>query len=180
MNSDIVVAKKTDGNLWAWGKNQSRGLLGINNTGTNYFSSPKQVPGTTWANIGNGGSGFNGYCASLTDGTLKISGTNSEGQYGNNSSNSGSPGGMVEVCDGKVFDPKITDGQPNFACGGGYRMIAADSNGQIWVWGANNYGAGGQNNNNDGYSSPVQIPGKTGFDQFSYSNDGTWLGRVMQ
>ena len=57
-------------------------------------------------------------------------------------------------------------------------MIAADSNGQIWVWGANNYGAAGQNDNNDGYSSPVQIPGKTGFDQFSYNADGTWLGRA--
>ena len=176
--NDISVAFKSNGELWAWGKNQSRGLLGISDTGTSYFSSPKQVPGTTWSEIGNGGSGFNGYCASKTNGRLAISGTNSEGQYGNNSNNSGSPGAMVEVCNGKTFDPKVTDGQPNFACGGGYRMIAADSNGQIWFWGANNYGGAGLNDDNNGYSSPVQIPGKTGFDQFSFSNDGTWLGRV--
>jgi alpha-tubulin suppressor-like RCC1 family protein len=42
------LAKKTDGTLWSWGRN-SDGQLGQNNT--TYFSSPVQIPGTTWSSI---------------------------------------------------------------------------------------------------------------------------------
>jgi alpha-tubulin suppressor-like RCC1 family protein len=38
-------AIKTDGTLWAWGNNDG-GALGQNNS--NKFSSPVQIPGTTW------------------------------------------------------------------------------------------------------------------------------------
>ena len=38
-------AIKTDGTLWAWGRNDS-GRLGLNNT--TQYSSPVQIPGTEW------------------------------------------------------------------------------------------------------------------------------------
>ena len=182
MGADIVVAKKTDGNLWAWGKNQSRGLLGISETSTNYFSSPKQVPGT-WTDcvIGQCRSGFNGIIVAKSTGEIYMSGTNSEGQYGNNNRSTGSPGGMVEICNGKQFDPKNTKGMANFALSSDYKILAADSNGQIWIWGGVAYGEAGNNTNSDdggpmAYSSPTQIPGKTGFDQFMWAG-GSWVGR---
>jgi alpha-tubulin suppressor-like RCC1 family protein len=43
------AAVKTDGTLWTWGQNEV-GQLGLNNK-TDY-SSPKQVPGTTWIAVG--------------------------------------------------------------------------------------------------------------------------------
>ena len=182
MGGDIVVAKKTDGNLWAWGKNQSRGLLGINVTSPGDFSSPKQVPGT-WTDcvIGQCRSGFNGILVAKSSGEIYMSGTNSEGQYGNNSKSPGSPGGMVETCNGKQFDPKVTKGMANFALSTDYKILAADSNGQIWIWGAVAYGEAGNNTNSDdggpmAFSSPTQIPGKTGFDQFMWAG-GSWVGR---
>ena len=57
-----------------------------------------------------------------------MSGTNSEGQYGNNSKSPGSPGGMVETCDGKQFDPKVTKGIANFALSSDYKILEIITN----------------------------------------------------
>jgi alpha-tubulin suppressor-like RCC1 family protein len=47
-----VIALKTDGTLWGWGKNNS-GQLGLNNT--TYYSSPKQIGAlTTWSKLPTG------------------------------------------------------------------------------------------------------------------------------
>ena len=72
------MAVKTDGTLWAWGRNTT-GQLGQNNR-TDY-SSPRQIPGTTWS-----------LCYSQpstnmmikTDGTLWTVGSSNEGILGNN------------------------------------------------------------------------------------------------
>ena len=63
-------ALKTDGTLWAWGYN-AQGNLGQNNK-TNY-SSPVQIPGTTWSSVAHG---FMNGMAFKTDGTLWVWGNN--------------------------------------------------------------------------------------------------------
>ena len=45
---NTILATKTDGTLWGWGANADVGPLGVNDR-TNY-SSPVQIPGTTWNN----------------------------------------------------------------------------------------------------------------------------------
>jgi alpha-tubulin suppressor-like RCC1 family protein len=51
--SQFALATKTDGTLWSWGYN-NYGQLGLN-TGSSYFSSPKQVGAlSSWATIGTG------------------------------------------------------------------------------------------------------------------------------
>jgi alpha-tubulin suppressor-like RCC1 family protein len=67
------LATKTDGTLWAWGRN-SNGQLGQNNT--TQCSSPVQIPGTTWSSIS--GSGEHSL-ATKTDGTLWSWGLNDNG-----------------------------------------------------------------------------------------------------
>ena len=42
-----AIATKTDGTLWSWGNN-SAGSLGLNQPENSQYSSPVQVPGTTW------------------------------------------------------------------------------------------------------------------------------------
>ena len=75
------MATKTDGTLWTWGNN-GYGNLGQNNT-TNY-SSPVQVPGTTWGTLqGQVSNGSNGK-AVKTDGTLWVWGDNEYGELGLN------------------------------------------------------------------------------------------------
>jgi len=47
---------KTDGTAWVWGNNAS-GLLGLNQPDGTKYSSPVQIPGTTWSQLIFGGSG---------------------------------------------------------------------------------------------------------------------------
>ena len=61
---NTVHSIKTDGTLWNWGKNQS-GVLGQNNNVD--YSSPVQIPGTTWKSIRGG---YRTALATKTDGTL--------------------------------------------------------------------------------------------------------------
>ena len=66
-----MAAIKTDGTLWAWGNNYM-GNLGLNNEVK--YSSPVQIPGTTWADIS---ILHYAYQATKTDGTLWSWGYNS-------------------------------------------------------------------------------------------------------
>ena len=71
-------AVKSDGTLWVWGWN-NKGQVGDNSTIAR--SSPTQVPGTTWSQVG---SGSYQTLATKTDGTLWGWGLNSKGQLGLN------------------------------------------------------------------------------------------------
>ena len=51
LESNSLLAIKTDNTLWAWGQNQ-RGDLAQNDTVKR--SSPVQIPGTTWFDVGGG------------------------------------------------------------------------------------------------------------------------------
>ncbi len=85
-------AIKTDGTLWAWGAN-TNGALGINSTVANY-SSPVQVPGTTWATVSSG----NGHTlATKTDGTLWAWGGNGNGQLGNGDASGTSYSSPIQI-----------------------------------------------------------------------------------
>jgi alpha-tubulin suppressor-like RCC1 family protein len=79
-----MLAIKTDGTMWGWGKNH-RGQLGLNSVTapTNVgYSSPVQVPGTTWSHIEV--SVKDESYALKTDGTLWTWGYNNRGQLGHN------------------------------------------------------------------------------------------------
>ena len=80
---NAAYAIKTDGTLWAWGSG-SYGATGQNNT--TKYSSPVQIPGTTWSTAEYAlGSGETSGSALKTDGTLWAWGWNSNfGQLGQN------------------------------------------------------------------------------------------------
>ena len=143
-----VLTSKTDGTLWGWGRNQQGGL-GQNNT--TYYSSPVQIPGTTWANTAGGYYGFS--AATKTDGTLWAWGSNSQGQLGQNQGPSQLAG---------VSSPIQIPGTTwNTISGGIYNFVATKTDGTLWSWGYDGYGESGQNAKETAatYSSPTQIPG---------------------
>ena len=142
-NGSGCLAIKTDGTLWSWGYDDY-GQLGVNGQGTSY-SSPVQIPGTTWAVCAmehQFGGGIK------TDGTLWGWGRNYYGELGqNNKTSYSSP---VQI-------PGTT--WSNIVCGAEFNLFSK-TDGTLWSIGNNNYGQMGFNQPHpSARSSPIQIPG---------------------
>jgi len=169
------------GKLFSWGYN-SNGVLGHNNSmpGRKGYSSPTQIPGTTWMSIGGGiGGGGSALIATKSDGTLWMWGDNGSGQLGQNS-----PGGRSSP----IQIPGTTWSENHIATEG-QTSGAVKTDGTLWVWGNNSFGRLGQNQNPstlNGTSSPIQIPGtswsttagtlSSGNSIFAIKTDGTAWG----
>ena len=150
-------AVRTDGTLWVWGHNWA-GCLGLNQAHDNTkYSSPKQVPGTTWSKIR---SGFYNMAAIKTDGTLWTWGSNADGRDGTNSGQNTDRSSPVQV-------PGTT--WSDVWCGS-HGSGAIKTDGTIWSWGYNFQGMLGQNQLNNKVSSPIQIGSSTGWSKF----EGGW------
>ena len=137
---DLCVAVKTDGKLWAWGRNHY-GQLGNGNT--TYFSSPIQI-----------GSSSNWYIPSLgrqhsacttTDGKLFIWGDNTSGNLGlGDTVRRSSPVQVGALTNWK--QPMCT-----------YKStFCVKTDGTLWAWGGNSIGELGQGDL-VARSSPTQI-----------------------
>ena len=140
-----AIGVKTNGTLWMWGSNVS-GALGLNQPTSTKYSSPVQIPGTTWAT---GFAGREFTMAKKTDGTLWAWGSAS---YGNLAQND------------KIFrsSPTQIPGTWNNIGVGWFGAIATKTNGELYSWGYGKHGNLGQNESSyKCYSSPNQIPGTT-------------------
>tara|TARA_Y100001963_G_scaffold155061_1_gene245226 strand:+ start:1 stop:1284 length:1284 start_codon:yes stop_codon:yes gene_type:complete len=143
-----VFATRTDGTLWAWGENNN-GQCGTNNT-TDY-SSPTQIPGTTWNEVNGGYSPL----ATKTDGTLWSWGY---GYFGTLGLNQGGPikvSSPVQIpgTDWSSGERKNTQSTGN--------SFAIRTDGTLWGWGVADRGQLGNNTAAGHKSSPTQIPGTT-------------------
>ena len=153
------MAIKNDGTLWTWGKS-SYGVLGHNNT--TQYSSPKQLPGTTWNEVAGQQQGMT---AIKTDGTLWTWGQNSDGQLGQNEGNvnytqRSSP---TQVGTDTTWNKPVVS---NSQSGGSIK-----TDGTLWIWGDNDDGRLGHNNETQ-YSSPVQLGSDTTWNQVYMGNSG--------
>ena len=135
-------AIRTDGTLWSWGQNE-KGQLGLNQAEATQYSSPVQIPGTTWSSVSGS---YRANVAIKTDGTLWTWGWGHEGVLGQNSQTERSSPTQIP---GTTWSKSYV---------GKWFMIATKTDGTLWSWGINEYGHLGLNNRTS-YSSPIQIPG---------------------
>jgi alpha-tubulin suppressor-like RCC1 family protein len=135
------AAIKTDGTLWAWGRN-TYGQLGDNSV--THRSSPVQTiaGGTNWKNVD---CGYRYIAAIKTDGTLWIWGDNTYGQLGDNTiTRRSSP---VQTIAGGTNWKQVSCGQ--------YHTASVKTDGTLWTWGRGDSGQLGDNTA-IARSSPVQ------------------------
>jgi|GEM_PF-921742 len=138
------LALKSDGSLWAWGRNVS-GQLGDGTT-TNKSSPTRVGADTDWAYISAGGWGHS--LAIKSDGTLWAWGCNDSGQLGDGTTTS------------KTSPVKIgTDTDWVAVSGGYYYSLALKSDGTLWAWGYNQSGQLG-----NGTTNPTPTPVRIGTD----------------
>jgi len=150
-NYNHTAAIKTNGTLWTWGEGQY-GQLGNNQNenNTRRYSSPIQVPGTTWASITAHASCM---YAVKTDGTLWTWGRNHEGQLGINlGSPTTSRSSPTQVGTDTTWstDPVHITG----AYESNISLLKTD--GTLWSWGSNANGSQGLNDRT-ARSSPTQV-----------------------
>jgi len=136
----MMAAVKTDGTLWMWGNGAAGGLAQNNTT---EYSSPAQIPGTTWSKCY---ISVNGAFAFKTDGTLWGWGRGSNGILAQNNQT-------------LYSSPVQIAGNWSHARTSNYRSSGVKTDGTLWSWGANSVGELGLNNRGPSYyySSPVQV-----------------------
>ena len=132
--------------LWTTGYN-AYGALGQNDVLNK--SSPVQIPGTTWENLGQfQGTGYGGGMAIKSDGTLWTWGT--QGTYGALGLNSRDPGTQYS-------SPTQVPGTWSTASIQADNGMGVKSDGTLWTWGRNNVCGELADGTTIDRSSPVQV-----------------------
>ena len=138
--------------LWVWGIN-SEGILGLNGQeGQSRYSSPVQLPGTTWSTTGGDQSANMFVVATKTDNTLWSWGYNDYGYLGQNDLTKRSSPTQIP---GTTWKSGVR---------GTYHLMATKTDGTLWVCGRNQIGDLGLNqpgSPSTNVSSPTQVPGTT-------------------
>jgi alpha-tubulin suppressor-like RCC1 family protein len=159
VGSAHTAAVKTNGTLWLWGLGTS-GQLG-NNAATSRSSPVQTVSGgTNWRQVA---TSTNSTACIKTDGTLWTWGINGGGQLGDNSiASKSSP---VQTVSGGTNWKQVS--------AKGSHAAAIKTDGTLWLWGGNSFGALGTNNTTS-RSSPVQtVSGGTNWKQVECGDDST-------
>ena len=134
--SNTSAAITTDGELWMWGSN-SNGQMAQNDR--TQYSSPVQVPGTTWKSIALGQSHS---FATKTDGTAWAWGFNEYGQIGQgNNTRYSSP---VQI-PGTDWDTVIPRNSNTGSFWRGYSTVLKKNNDSVYYAGMDAFGSMGMN-----------------------------------
>ena len=146
---DSAFVVKTDGTLWAWGRN-NHGQLGVGDTEDRYtpVKVADNVSTITTDNVENNGYNNTSDSAFIvkTDGTLWAWGINNYGQLG------------VGDTQSRYTPVKVADNVSTITTNGG-AAYAVRTDGTLWAWGDNSYGRLGVGDTQSRYNryTPVKV-----------------------
>jgi len=147
MGRFVAFGIKSGGTLWTWGSG-NHGMTGTNQPTNVDYSSPTQIPGTTWSDVTTCSYGG---LATKTDGTLWSWGYNGEGNLAQNTPDNNKRSSPVQI-------PGTSWARPMVGSSEGCGAFALRTDGTLWAWGFNQNANLGLNDKVS-RSSPVQIPG---------------------
>ncbi|MBK8035659.1 MAG: cadherin-like beta sandwich domain-containing protein [Verrucomicrobiaceae bacterium] len=148
MGTDHAVATRTDGTLWAFGRNNN-GQAGQGSTATAQYTSPVQIgTDTNWAWAV---AGANHCVAVKTNGTLWAWGANGSGQCGQGNTTTANYPAPTQVGTATNWS-EIGDG----LYAGADFTLALRTTGTLWSWGSNANGQLGVGSTTTG-TTPAQI-----------------------
>jgi alpha-tubulin suppressor-like RCC1 family protein len=140
-SQSFTIGIKTNGTLWAWGRNDF-GQLGDGTTVNK--TTPTQIgTATNWQTVS---TGTNHSLAIKTDGTLWAWGVNSSGQLGNNSTTNS----LIPIQVGTA------NNWQSISAGGEF-SLALRTNNTLWAWGDNFYKQLGLGTFVPNQLAPVQV-----------------------
>lgn len=150
-----IAAIKTNGTLWMWGSN-GQGQLGLNDIAQR--NSPVQVGSATWNDVSTSAGGrFT--LGVRSNGTLWAWGDNDDGQLGQGTQTN------------RILVPTQVGSDSTWvsASAGGYASFAIKSDGTLWSWGYDYFGALGRGTPDDWNLDIGQVGSD---DDWSYLNAG--------
>jgi alpha-tubulin suppressor-like RCC1 family protein len=156
--SDHSLALKSNGDVYAWGRNVDGQLgIGTSGAGTNKNTPEKVLGGTSGTANLTGvtaiAGGSNHSLALKSDGTLWAWGWNNVGQLGNGTTTEHNTPVQVQ---GGLSDIKAISAGINFS-------LVLKNDGMVWAWGANGSGQLGNGTTGAGANStPAQVKGAGG------------------
>ena len=166
----VSLAIDTEGNTWAWGRN-NYGQLGNNSTSNS--SLPVRVQYPTSAGTVQAVQLSTGYYHTVaidTNGNTWAWGSNAQGQLGNNSNNNSRipVRAQYPTSAGTVLAVQVSAGCAH--------SLAIDTNGNTWAWGYNDYGQVGNANSSYSVTAPVRVqyPTSAGTVKAVQVSTGTW------
>ncbi|MCX6021495.1 MAG: hypothetical protein NTZ05_07155, partial [Chloroflexi bacterium] len=156
-----IVARKTDGTVWAWGSGSS-GQLG--NALTAQSNVPVQVVGPSGigsflTGIASVAAGDDHSVAVKSDGTVWSWGANNNGQLGRDAAGAGVPGQVVGPNE-TGFLMGVSTGAAGLASGLNH-LVVLKGDGTVWAWGGGGSGQMG-NGFTANYTAPHTVAGLTG------------------
>ena len=167
-----TAAVKTDGTLWAWGRNADGQLGNATITST---STPVTTfaGGTNWKQVTCGGYHT---AAIKTDGTLWNWGRNTSGQLGRYQDLSSALTPVTTFAGGNNWaDTATTDPAELYTLScGSFHTAAIKTDGTLWTWGSNGFGQIGDNTSGNVTTTPVTtFAGGTNWKQVAGGRDHT-------
>ena len=134
---NFTAVVKTDGSLWTWG-------YGYNGTLGNGTEANSSTPQKIMDDVAQVSCGADFAAAVKTDGSLWTWGSNRVGQLGFEPVKTGS--GAFASTQPQLTPKKVMDGVAQVECGNSC-MAVIKTDGSLWAWGYDNYGAQGRGTN---------------------------------